>query len=191
MKTLTFRGQDIQVYGDEALLRKYGLKVGTNDAILAEPQHEPLYKDLLDNFKCTVVPGGAAQNTARGAQYMLAPDSVVFVGCVGDDDYAATLQKCNKAAGLRAEYRVDKDHPTGRCAVISTGQHNEFRTMVTELGAANHYKTDHLQSPDIWKLVENAEVYYVGGYHFTGRSSSPPPPPPFFFFFFSFFLCVF
>jgi adenosine kinase len=39
--------------------------------------------------------------------------------------------------------------------------------MVTDLGAANHYKLEHLQQPEIWKLVENAEVIYVGGYHFT------------------------
>lgn len=39
--------------------------------------------------------------------------------------------------------------------------------MCTHLAAANEYKVSHLQSPEIWKLVQQANVYYVGGYHLT------------------------
>lgn len=39
--------------------------------------------------------------------------------------------------------------------------------MCTHLAAANEYKLDHLKSPEIWRLVEQARVYYVGGYHLT------------------------
>lgn len=39
--------------------------------------------------------------------------------------------------------------------------------MCTDLAAANHYKLEHLKQPEIWSLVENAKVYYVGGYHLT------------------------
>lgn len=69
-----------------------------------------------------------------------------------------------KTAGLHVEYRVDSKEPTGRCGVVVTG-HN--RSMVTDLGAANHYDLEHLKSPKIWKLVENAQFYFVGGYHLT------------------------
>lgn len=51
---------------DEALLKKYGLK--PNDAILAEEKHMGLYEDLLQNHDAKLIAGGAAQNTARGAQ---------------------------------------------------------------------------------------------------------------------------
>ncbi|KFY10792.1 hypothetical protein V492_04850 [Pseudogymnoascus sp. VKM F-4246] len=153
---------DIQATGDQALLDKYGLK--ENDAILAEEKHLGLYEDLLNNFDAKLIAGGAAQNTARGAQYILPEKSVVYIGCVGDDKYAATLQEANKQAGLRVEYRVDADHPTGRCGVIITG-HN--RSMCTDLAAANHYKIEHLKKPEIWSLVEKAKTIYVGGYHFT------------------------
>lgn len=51
---------------DEALLAKYGLKA--NDAILAEEKHMGLYDDLLENYDAKLIAGGAAQNTARGAQ---------------------------------------------------------------------------------------------------------------------------
>lgn len=39
--------------------------------------------------------------------------------------------------------------------------------MCTHLAAANEYKVSHLRSPRIWALVEQAAVYYVGGYHLT------------------------
>lgn len=39
--------------------------------------------------------------------------------------------------------------------------------MCTDLAAANEYKVDHLKSPEIWKLVKQAQVYFVGGYHLT------------------------
>jgi adenosine kinase len=48
------------------MLKKYGLKA--NDAILAEKEHLGLYEDLIQNRNAKLIPGGAAQNTARGAQ---------------------------------------------------------------------------------------------------------------------------
>jgi len=51
------------------MLDKYGLK--PNDAILAEGKHMGLYEDLLQNHNAKLIAGGAAQNTARGAQVRL------------------------------------------------------------------------------------------------------------------------
>lgn len=39
--------------------------------------------------------------------------------------------------------------------------------MCTHLAAANEYKIEHLKSPEIWALVQQASVYFVGGYHLT------------------------
>ncbi|KAI9883728.1 MAG: T-complex protein 1 subunit zeta [Watsoniomyces obsoletus] len=153
---------DIQAQGNLELCQKYGLK--PNDAILAEEKHLGLYDDLLNNYDAKLIAGGAAQNTARGAQYLLPPKSVVYIGCVGRDKYADILRDAVKQVDLRVEYRIDEDHPTGRCGVIITGHD---RSMCTDLAAANHYKIDHLRQPEIWKLVENAKVYFVGGYHLT------------------------
>lgn len=50
---------------DVALLEKYGLK--DNDAILAEDKHMGIYEELLQR-DAKLIAGGAAQNTARGAQ---------------------------------------------------------------------------------------------------------------------------
>jgi adenosine kinase len=144
------------------MLKKYGLKL--DDTLLAEPHQMDLYDDLIKNRNAKLIPGGAAQNTARGAQYMLPADSVWYVGAVGDDDYANILREKCKEQGLHVEYYVSPDNPTGKCGVIITDHH---RTMCTHLAAANDYKLTHLQSPEIWSLVTSTQTYYVGGYHLT------------------------
>jgi len=118
----------------------------------------------LNNYDAKLIAGGAAQNTARGAQYILPPNTVVYLGGVGDDKYAAILRDAVKQAGIRVEYRVDKKEKTGRCGVIITGHD---RSMCTDLAAANHYDLEHLKSPEVWKLVEGMEIAFVGGYHLT------------------------
>ncbi|EMD94804.1 hypothetical protein COCC4DRAFT_33861 [Bipolaris maydis ATCC 48331] len=154
---------DIQGVGDQALLDKYGLKA--NDAILADPEkHMGLYEDLIQNYKAVLIAGGAAQNTARGAAYVLEPNSVVYIGCIGKDKYGETLEKISADAGVKTEYLYDEKTPTGRCGVVITG-HN--RSLCTDLAAANNYKLEHLKQDHIWKQVENAKVFYVGGFHLT------------------------
>ena len=135
-----------------------------NDAILAESKHLGLYEDLINNYDAKLIAGGAAQNTARGAQYILPEESTVYIGCIGKDQYGETLKKICAEAGVRTEYRVDDEAPTGRCGVVITG-HN--RSLCTDLAAANLYKPEHLKQPEIWKLVEDAKVYYVGGFFLT------------------------
>ena len=148
------------------MLSKYGLKA--NDAILADEndqsKHMPLYEDLISNHNAVQIAGGAAQNTARGAQYILPANSVLYIGAVGQDKSAQTLKDACAKAGLRTEYLETPDHPTGRCGVIITGHD---RSMCTHLAAANEYKLEHLKKPEIWALVQKARVYYVGGYHLT------------------------
>jgi adenosine kinase len=56
------------------------------------------------------------------------------------------------------------DASTGKCGVVITGH---SRSLVTDLGAANEYKVEHLKSPEIWGLVEGAKFFYVEGYHLT------------------------
>jgi adenosine kinase len=95
---------------------------------------------------------------------MLPEQSVVYIGCIGKDKYGEVLKKTCEEAGVHTEYRVDEAQPTGKCGVVITGHH---RSMCTHLAAANEYKIEHLKQPEIWSLVEKAQVYYVGGYHLT------------------------
>lgn len=153
---------DLQVDVDAAYLAKYDLKA--NDAILIEDKHKPIYEEVVAMENKHIVAGGAAQNAARGAAYMLPNESVVYFGSVGKDLYADMLTKANTAAGVHSNYMVQDDIPTGKCAALITGND---RSLVTDLAAANHYKLEHLKAPENWKFVEAAKVFYVGGFHLT------------------------
>jgi len=158
---------DMQVTGGEALLSKYDLKA--NDAILAEEKHAPIYEEVVQNYKVTYVAGGASQNAARGAAYVLPPGSVVYTGCVGDDDLAEQLKAANAREGLREVYLVKKGQKTGACAVVLTG-HN--RSLVTTLRAAEQFEKSWLETPEVAKLVDGAKAYYVEGFFLTHGTES-------------------
>ena len=54
---------------DDSLLKKYELDSGM--AILAEEKHMPIYEELWNMPNREAIPGGAALNSARAANYML------------------------------------------------------------------------------------------------------------------------
>lgn len=54
---------------------------------------------------------------------MLPPKSVVYTGCVGDDELAEQLLKANAKEGLESAYLVKKGEKTGACAVVITDVH--------------------------------------------------------------------
>jgi adenosine kinase len=158
---------DIQVTNGEALLEKYGLK--SNDAILAEDKHLPIYDQIVKEHKVVYVPGGAAQNAARATAYSLPPKSVVYTGCVGDDDLAEQLRAANQREGVDEVYLVKKGEQTGACAVILTGHD---RSLVTTLRAAEKFEKSHLSSPAVAPLIDGAELFYVGGFFLTHGTES-------------------
>ena len=81
---------DISAAVKEELLAEYGLKA--NDAILAEDKHKSLYTRLVNEYPVEYIAGGAAQNSCRGAQWLMPPNSTVYVGCVGNDKNADKLR---------------------------------------------------------------------------------------------------
>ncbi|KAG8954766.1 adenosine kinase [Tulasnella sp. 419] len=157
---------DIQVKSEE-ILKKYKLK--SNDAILASEEHSPIYDEIVKDYEVTYVAGGAAQNAARAAAYVLPPDSVVYTGCVGDDDLAEQLRAANKKEGVESAYLVKKGEKTGACAVVLTGHD---RSLVTTLRAAEKFDKEHLASPEISNLIDSAKAFYVGGFFLTHGTES-------------------
>ncbi|KAH6874980.1 adenosine kinase [Coprinopsis sp. MPI-PUGE-AT-0042] len=158
---------DMQVTKGEALLEKYSLKA--NDAILADEKQAAIYDDIKQNYEITYVAGGAAQNAARGAAYVLPPGSVVYTGCVGDDDLAEQLKIANKREGLDEVYQVKTGEKTGACAVVITGHH---RSLVTNLRAAEKFDQSHLSSSSVAPLIDAASFYYIEGYFLTHGTAS-------------------
>ena len=71
-------------------LQKYDLK--PNDAILAEPKHLPIYRELVDKYEVEYMAGGSTQNGIRVAQWMLQKRfATSYIGCIGDDDFGKQL----------------------------------------------------------------------------------------------------
>jgi len=153
---------DIQVTNGEKLLEKYGLNA--NDAILADEKHLPIYDEIVKEHDVVYVAGGAAQNAARGAAYVLPPDSVVYTGCVGNDGLSEQLRAANKREGLAEAYLVKEGEQTGACAVVITGHH---RSLVTTLRAAEKFEQSHLSTPEVARLINGAKFFYVEGYFLT------------------------
>lgn len=153
---------DLQSDVEKTYLEKYDLKA--NDAILIDEKHKPIFKEVVEFPNLHIVAGGAAQNAARAAQYVLEPESVVYFGSVGKDKYADLLVEANERAGLTTKYQVQDGIETGKCVALITGNN---RSMVTDLGAANHFKLAHLEKPENEKIIKDAKVYYIGGFHLT------------------------
>merc|ERR1719188_2825526 len=142
---------------------KYGLKNG--DAILAGPEHMPIYEELLAKPNVKYIAGGATQNSIRVAQWMLQePGMTAYMGCVGEDAFGKKLADACKADGVNALYLVDKTVPTGKCAVTIL---DKERSLTTHLSAANNYKASHLQEAAQMKVLEGAKVVYSAGFFIT------------------------
>lgn len=150
-------------------LRKYDLK--DNEAILAEEKHMPIYPDLIANHEVQYIAGGAGQNAIRVAQWMLnfkRKFATTYIGCIGSDEYGKKLNDAATRDGVRVKYLEDSSQPTGTCAALIN---QKVRSLVAHLGAANHYKHEHLMLPENWVLVEKAKLYYFAGFFLT---VSPP-----------------
>jgi len=156
---------DISANVDEEFLKKYELSL--NNAILAEDKHMPIYEEIVKG-KVDYIAGGAALNSARVAQWMFGganlKDNTTYLGCIGKDDAGAILKKVAEEAGVKTNFLVDEAQPTGKCAVL-LGQ--KERSLVTALGAANHYKLAHFQSAEIQALVNRAKYFYSTGFFIT------------------------
>ncbi|KAH7101253.1 Ribokinase-like protein [Auriculariales sp. MPI-PUGE-AT-0066] len=157
---------DILFRDAEPLLAKYGLRA--NDAIRATVDHSALYGETSD-FQTTLVAGGAAQSTARGAAYILPLNSVVYSGCVGADAQANFLREANEREGVRTIYNIHPTLPTGACAVLLTG-HN--RSLVTNVAAAAAFDIAHFSTPDMQEVLAGARIIYTTGFFLANTLES-------------------
>lgn len=154
---------DISADVGKEFLGKYDVQLDT--AILAEDKHQPLFKELIDNYNPKYIAGGATQNTIRVAQWMLqTPGQTAYMGCVGSDDYAKQLEDCAAADGVFVHYMKDDSVPTGTCAALI---HEGERALVTNLDAANNFKPSHLETETAKEILASAKCYYSAGFFLT------------------------
>ena len=103
---------DISSEVDAAMLEKYDLQL--NNALLAEDKHQPLFTEMAVLPTVQYIAGGATQNSIRVAQWMLqTPGATAYMGCVGDDDFAAAMRSACGKDGVQCAYMVDPSTPTG------------------------------------------------------------------------------
>ncbi|XP_063432364.1 uncharacterized protein LOC134714764 isoform X2 [Mytilus trossulus] len=151
---------DITISADQSFLDKYGLQ--SNDAIIATEKHTALFEEMVADFKPIYLAGGATQNSIRVAQWLLQkPKATSFIGGVGNDQFHEILLKTAEEVGVNVKYEIHDDKSTGKCGAIITG---EDRSLVTDLGAAEHFTANFLNQPDIWQLVEKSQIFYIGGF---------------------------
>ena len=155
---------DISAEVPMTVLEKYG--VSPNSAILAEEQHQPLFKELVDDYAVKYIAGGATQNSCRVCQWMTGtPGATSYFGCIGDDAFGKQMTDEAAAIGMNVQYLVDPEQVTGTCAVLvdPTGE----RSLVTNLAAANHFKATHLADAAQASVIEKAKYYYMAGFFLT------------------------
>jgi adenosine kinase len=151
---------DISATVKPELLTKHNLK--SNDAILTE--EENIFNDLKDGYQVEYIAGGATQNSIRVAQWILKKQfATAYFGAVGKDETSKILEEKAREAGVNVVYQIS-EHPTGRCAVLITGQD---RSLVTKLDAANHFTVSHLENAENWSVVEKAQTIYSAGFFLT------------------------
>ncbi|CAM9153394.1 unnamed protein product [Phaeothamnion confervicola] len=155
---------DISADVPMSLLEKYS--VALNNAILAEEQHLPLYKELIESYPVKYIAGGATQNSIRVAQWMMpqTPGATAYMGCVGADVFGDQLAECAAADGVITHYQRDAETPTGTCAVLV---HGGERSLVANLSSANKFSGAHLETPAAAALIESSRVFYVAGFFLT------------------------
>lgn len=143
---------------------RYGLLA--NNAILATEQHMPLYQELCGKYPVSHTAGGSAQNTMRAAQWLLPPHSTVYIGCVGKDDNGRRLRTVANKDGLRVEYQEVEGTPTGTCACLITSS-GQYRSLVANLGAANCFSVNHLETPVVKEVLQHGQIFYLTGFFIT------------------------
>jgi len=160
---------DIQATVASGYLERYGLE--SNNQILAEEKHVPMYKELVSWFPVEYLPGGATLNTIRIAQWMLSDrGQTVYSGAIGSDDFADELKNQVSKAKVNGCFYTQSEQPTGTCAALVSG--NGHRSLVANLAAANTYKLAHLDQADVWETITSCQVFYSAGFFLT-----PPEGP--------------
>jgi adenosine kinase len=153
---------DLSVHNED-LLKKYDLRL--NNVIPAEEKHMPIYEEIAAMPGFEYIAGGSTLNTIRVAQWVSQTEhSTAYMGSVGDDDFGKRLIESAKSQGVDPAFYLDKEHPTGTCAVVI---HEKERSLVFNLGAANHFKEEHLDAEASKAIVDKAKIIYSAGFFLT------------------------
>lgn len=114
--------------------------------------------------------GGSVQNSLRVCQWLVQqPNTAVFFGSVGNDDYAKILEDKARNDGVNVVYQKSNELATGTCAVMIT---STKRSLCANLGAANLFTIDHILKEENLKYLKTADYFYISGFFITVSPNS-------------------
>ncbi|XP_039300078.1 adenosine kinase [Nilaparvata lugens] len=156
---------DISATVSDDFLEKWSLK--PNDAILATEKHVALYKEFEANYSVEYTAGGASQNTARVAQWILKkPNICAYFGCVGRDDYSKILKEKAVADGVNVQYQYHETEPTGEPSVSN-------QSIISILNNASYYLQGFFLTVSVESILEVAQVAHKRNKLFLMNLSAP------------------
>jgi len=156
---------DISATVEQSVLDEWGATL--NNAMLAEEKHKPLYAKLVATHKVEYIAGGATLNSIRVAQWMLGDDhkgAASFVGCIGKDEFGATMKTQLAKDGVAGLFLEVDEAPTGTCAVLVK---DSERSLCANLAAAEKYDAAHFSTEAVAKAVADAGIFYMAGFPLT------------------------
>ncbi|MEM1381538.1 MAG: adenosine kinase [Pseudomonadota bacterium] len=151
---------DVLAEVDDSFLEKHGIPRGGMILIDTEKAEE-----ITAAFGETkVVAGGSAGNTM--ACMTSFGGTARFIGSVADDELGNAYRSSMRDTGVLFDTPAKTSGmPTGRCLISVTP--DAERSMATYLGVAGDILIEDLQEGD----VENAQVFFIEGYHFEDERS--------------------
>jgi sugar/nucleoside kinase (ribokinase family) len=150
---------DYTISVPDSFFKKEGLVPGSWNLVENELMLSFCKKYVSPNS--TVFPGGSAANTASILSSLGVPCS--FQGVLGDDEHGKRYRDTYAQDGLDTHFCLSGSLQGICLAFISPSGE---RTLVTHLGAANEFSSDHLSLD----MVKQSTMLYIEGFSF----SSPP-----------------
>lgn len=152
---------DITAVVDDDFIERYGVPIG--GACLASEAQLPLYAEMCKMPNVSFSPGGTTLNSIRVAHWALGSraGSTGYMGAVGQDRHGDYLVDTITSEGIVNSF-MRTESPTANCASCLK---NAERGLVTNLGAANEYRIEHLIENK--EILKRAGIVYSTAFYFN------------------------
>jgi len=142
---------------EDSLMKEWGIRDG--DAIINNSHYQPLVDYALSHKDCSILCGGAGQNTLSMAQWMMdQPNKTMVFGAVGSDNNKKVLETMIKNNGVTPNYMEINGKTTGCCVVFIS---NSNRSFVASLSASSSYDFSKWDSPATISAIKNSKVVFT------------------------------
>ena len=103
----------------------------------------PLYAEAWNRADKITGAGGSALNMARAQMHSNPAGKVMYLGCIGEDEFGQALTDAVSNAGVEARFQKTSEEPTGTCVSVIVGKE---RSLCANIAAAKKFSMDHLNA---------------------------------------------